>query len=829
VQPLDAALHSLGVHRRLESLGVHRCLGRQRQGTPRGGGAVLLVVAVSTIGLSACGPSSERAGSTNVSSLAAATTVSPAPSALVDPFMGTGTGGASVGNIDEFPAADMPFGMVQWGPDTIPDRAFGGGYTYGDSAISGFSLTHLSGPGCAIYGDIPILPLAGSIGVDPTATTSAFSHTTEVASPGNYAVTLGQPAVRVQLAVTTRAALGRFSFPAGVSHHVLFKVADSANGSSRASVSIVGDREVEGSVTSGQFCNSSGSYTLFFAARFDQPFSGFGTWHNFTVEPGTRTNDQPQSGGYVTFSQTTRQVELQVGVSFVSVANAWMNLDAEPPGWNLGALERRATRAWNQILGRIDVGGGSVADERTFYSALYHSLLHPNVFDDANGQYVGFDGKVHVATGYTQYANFSEWDIYRCEVPLLALVAPGQAGDMVTSLLADAAQGGGLPKWAIADSESAQMNGDSADPVIAAAYAFGARNFDVKTALAYMVKGATDPAVSNGGYPERQDLAQYLAKGYVQADSHDLTSSDYTVGGSETLEYAIDDFAISQLASATGDIATEQTFLARAQNWRNLGNPAVGYLGARQSNGAFPPGPAFVPSPQPDSGQDGFEEGNAIQYTWSVPQNLHGLFDALGGNGAVITKLDDFFTKLNTSRKQPYDWAGNEPSLGIPWEYDYAGAPWRTQRVVRRIATTLYSAAPDGEPGNDDLGAMSSWYVWAAIGMYPETPGRGELALGSPLFPHVSLSLQNGRSITIDAPGASPAALYVRALTVDGVTGAPAACGTTSTTRPVSYSCAWLPASTWATGARLDFSLGGKPNADWAATADEAPPSFGPA
>ena len=748
------------------------------------------------------------------------------PSALVDPFMGTGAGGSSVGNIDAFPGADAPFGMVQWSPDTSPDRASGGGYSYKDAAITGFSLTHMSGPGCPVYGDVPVLPTVGAIANNPATTTSSFSHMTEAAHPGSYAVTVGHPPVRVELAVTPRAGLGQFTFPGTGDAHLLFKVADSAAGSAASDVAIVGNQEVDGSVVSGQFCGTSGAYHLYFAARFGAPFAGFGTWHGTTVVPGSRASSKSQSGGYVTFASGTRVVQLQVGVSFVSVANARSNIDAERPGWSIDALAQRNTDAWNHLLGRIQISGGSRADERTFYSALYRSLLHPNIFDDANGDYIGFDGQVHVATGYIQYANFSEWDIYRSEVALLALLAPQQTSDMVTSLLADAAQGGGLPKWAVANSDAGQGNGDSVDPVIASAYAFGARGFDVEAALTDMVRGATVPSVVNGGHLERQDLAEYLAKGYVEADRRDFTSFDYTVGGSETLEYAIDDFAISQLAQAVGDGTTYSAFIARAQNWRNLVNPATAYLGARRANGTFPPGPAFQPSPLPNIGQDGFEEGNAIQYTWSVPQNLRGLFDALGGNKAAVTKLNEFFTKLNTSRKQPHDWAGNEPSLGIPWEYDYAGAPWRTQSVVRRIETTLYSATPNGEPGNDDLGTMSSWYVWAAIGLYPEIPGRGELVLGSPLFTHVTISLASGRSIAIDAPDASDTAPYVQALQIRGLAPGANACPAASATDSAQYSCPWLPASVIETGAQLDFTLGRFPNTTWGSDSSGAPPSF---
>jgi len=785
-----------------------------------------MLAAIAALTLTGCGPSSvaARKPSTAAPSPALAPNTA-SPASLVDTFMGTGVGGSSVGAIDTFPGADMPFGMLQWSPDTSPDRTSGGGYSYVDSATSGFSLTHMSGPGCPIYGDVPILPVVGPLPSNPETAVSSFAHATEVAHPGSYAVTVGHPGVRVQLAVTVRAGLGVFTFPGTGDGQILFKVGDSANGSSVSHVAIVGNEVVEGMVESGGFCGARGTYDLYFVAQFVAPFASFGTWHGTRVAPESRTSTEPGSGGYVTFEPSNRVVEMQVGISFVSLADAMSNLQADDPGWNLGALEQSDTTTWNQLLGRISVSGGTLADERTFYSALYHSLLAPNVFDDANGDYIGFDGNVHVAVGYTQYTNFSEWDIYRCEIQLLAVLVPQQTSDMVTSLLTDASQEGGLPKWAVASSDAVQMNGDSADPLIASAYAFGARSFDLSTALADMVRGATDPSVMNGIYPERQDLATYMAKGYVEADRHDMTSVDYTVGGSETLEYAIDDFAISQFAQALGNSSAYSIFIARAQNWRNLVDPATGYLAAREANGTFPPGPAFQPAPQADVGQVGWEEGNAIQYTWSVPQNLRALFDALGGNGAVIAKLNRFFTHLNAGRKQPYDWAGNEPSIGVPWEYDYAGAPWLTQSVVRRIESSLYSATPDGEPGNDDLGALSSWYAWAAIGIYPEVPGRGELVLGSPLFPHVSVTLADGQSIVIDAPGASDSSPYVEALEVQGL-GSATGCTNATNGESGPYNCAWLPASVTQTGAVLDYTLGRTPNTTWASAASAAPPSF---
>ena len=779
---------------------------------------VAFVALVLGAGASCCSSSHPHPASTPRQ----ATATVASPSALVNPFMGTGVGGAAVGNVNASPAADVPFGMMQWGPDTSPHRASGGGYAFGDTAVSGFSVTHLSGPGCPALGDIPILPTVGALGANPDQTTARFDHTSEHAAPGRYAVALTDPKVNVELAVTTRTGLARMTFPSSPDANVLFKVAGSAVPPDQAHTQIIGNTEIAGSVVSGHFCDTPGTYRLSFDALFDRPFQRVATWSDATIRPGSHQVDGRHSGAAVSFdARVDRTVLMKIGISFVSIANARANREAENPGWNFDDLTRAATARWDDMLGRIDVQGGTAGERSTFYSALYRSLLHPNVFDDSNGQYTGFDGSTHVARGYTQYANFSGWDIYRSEVPLLAIIATHETGDMMQSLLADRDQSGWLPKWAYTDLEAAEINGDSADPILADAYAFGARNFDADAALRAMVKGATAVGSGPGWDVERQDLDEYLARGWIEAGRRDRTSVDYTIGGSETLEYSIDDYAISQLAGALGIHDTARTFLERASNWRHLFNPATHYLAARDANGRFPTGPAFQPSPLPNIGQDGWEEGNSIQYTWSVPQDLRGLFTLMGGNAAAVAKLDAFFTALNTSRKQPHDWAGNEPALGIPWEYDYAGAPWRTQDVVRRIVTQLYAPTPNGEPGNDDLGAMSSWYVWAAIGLYPETPGRADLVLASPLFSHITLHLASGKTITISAPEASPTNRYVQQLEVDGAD-KPPSCGADDN----DYHCPWLPATILTTGAQLNFALAQTPNRTWASAPTAAPPSI---
>ncbi len=756
--------------------------------------------------------------------------------ALVHPLDGTGTGPVTPGTVGEFPGADVPFGMLQWSPDTSPDAVqSGGGYAYADSHIDGFSLTHLSGTGCPSYQDVPVLPTVGALGASPGATLDSFSHAREDASPGRYAVELGPSPIGVTLADTTRTGIASFDFPSGTESNVLFKVADSANPASASSVHIVGDDVVEGQVTSGGFCGTGTDYTVHFVARFDRPFSRSGTW-NASGAAGARTCSGTSCGASVTFDTASQhRVLLKVGISFVSAADAQRNLDAEDPGWSVARVAARATSRWNAVLGRIAATGGTAAEEHTFYTALYHSLLFPNVVSDVNGDYAGFDGKVHRAPpGHEEYANFSEWDIYRSEIQLEALLAPGHVSDMVQSLVDDAKQNGWLPRWAIVAGDTSQINGDSADPIIADAYAMGARDFDVKAALAAMVKGATQTETGHGLEIERQYLDQYLSQHYVNAGSLDLTSIDYSIGGSVTLEYAIDDFAIAQLAAARHDTALAGAMDRRASNWEYLFNPATGYIQARGTDGSFPAGPAFQPSQFEPGGQTGFEEGNAVQYTWAVPQDLAALATLTGGDAAAAAKLKTFFTALNATRYSPYDWSGNEPDEWAPWEFDYFAAPAETQETVRAILDTEYVDSPVDEPGNDDLGALSSWYVWAALGLFPVTPGTANLALASPLFPSVTIVLPDGRHLVESAPGAAPSRPYVHALRVTGVTtpssSSATTCGgrdTTATRTTGAWDLPWLPASVLQTGGRLAYSLSAGPHPAWGSAPSDGPPSFG--
>ncbi len=742
------------------------------------------------------------------------------PARLVDPFIGTGNGGQFDGGIHTYPGAVVPFGMLSWSPATT-NRPPGGDYAYADDSILGFALTHLSGPGCAAAAAVPILPTTGAIDADPDHAHARFNHAHEHAAAGRYEVTLdpGTPgAIDVRLATTLRTGLGYFRFPAGRAANFLFKVSEGQTRTSGASVQVIGDRKLAGSETAGRFCGTPSSTTLYFVAEFDQPFASYGTWGPGQPDPGRRALMGAHAGAWVTFAAgEAREIGLKVAISYVSEANAWANLAAENPGWDFAKVAGAAQADWNALLSRIAVAGGTHDQQVEFYTALYHALLHPNVFSDASGEYMGFDHQVHTlphAQQY-QYANYSGWDIYRTQIPLLALLVPKRASDMVASLLNDQVQGGWLPKWGYANTYTGIMNGDAADPIIAGAYAFGARDFDTHAALAAMLKGADytpDPMTWAGAYVERPNLKPYLRLGYVPDNA------------SETLEYALADFGIAAFAKALGDDAVHAKFLARSGNWHKLFNPTAefrgfqGYIEARNDDGAFPEGSPFqlVTDPKQQAyGQTsyGFVEGSTSQYTWLVPQDLAGLITAMGGDAKATARLDDLFTELNAGPDSPYYWAGKAIGVATPWIYNYTGAPWQTQAVVRRLLDTLYSATPGGEPGNDAMGATSAWFIWACLGLYPETPGEAVLALSTPRFPRATLTLANGHRVELTASGA-PAHAYIHALAIDG--------------QP--WTRTWLAVDALRgapdTTTRIDYTLSSEPDHTWGAAKADRPPSW---
>jgi predicted alpha-1,2-mannosidase len=667
-------------------------------------------------------------------------------------------------------------------------------------------MTHAS-VGCAAFGDISMLPTTTPIGSQPWNAWERIAHDdTEQGVPGYYTVRFPATGVTAELTATTHTGIGRFRYPRN-GRAALFHVRSGASlaGNSRATMQIGDDNTtITGWATSGGFCSKNNTYTVYFAMKFSQPFTSYGTWDGYTVSVGARDTASPYAGGYVAFPAGS-VVEVRTAISYVGIDGARTNLAAEGKA---GFHDVRAAviSQWNATLSCIAVAGRNVGDLETFYTSLYRSLLHPNTFNDVDGRYIGFDGYIHsVADGHTQYTNFSDWDTYRGVAALQGLLFPKQASDMAQSLVNDAEQSGSFPRWALANSATGEMTGDSVVPLIVNLHAFGGKDFDLQTALYFMVNAATKGGVGRNGYVERPGIATYQQLGYLP------DTPGFGAGASITLEWSVDDFAISRFAESLGDTTTAGDFQDRAQYWQNLFNPSTRYISPRDPMGFFPPGPGYVET-RSGFGQEGFDEGNAAQYVWWVPQNIAGLVTALGGRAAVAARLDRFTKELNVGPKAPYLWAGNEPSFGVSWLYNYIGQPWQTQLTVDRVRG-LFGPTPDGEPGNDDLGALSSWYVWAALGLFPSTPGTPILTVNTPLFDRVEIALPDSKFMRISAPGASgPHHLnYISGLSIDG--------------QPTDHT--WLPESIIRTGGEIKFSLAAYPNKVWGTAGSSAPPSFG--
>jgi len=713
----------------------------------------------------------------------------------VNPFIGTSPGGSSFSfsgdSGDTFPGATYPMGMLQWSPDTTSNLP--GGYYYPDTAIKGFSLTHFSGRGCRVYQDIPFMPFVGTVNTSPATNgsmyNSSFSHSSESAHPGYYSVHLNDPNVTVALSVTQRTGIGQFTYPPSTASTMMMNAGGSINGDTNAGATITtSSNTVTGFDTSTVGCGRN-YYTLYFAAQFDRSFTSYGTWHGRTVNHGSTSTTGSQSGAFVTFDTRSSQVvNIRVGISFVSIANAQANLAAENANFNFSTIRNKAVTAWNSRLNSIQIQGGTLNEMTTFYTALYHAFIHPNIFSDANGQYLGFDGQVHmVPSGHIQYENIPGWDEYRSLIRLQAILAPPETSDIAQSLVNDAQQGDGhLPRWEQTNADSHGMNGDGGTLMVAEAYAFGASNFDTVGALSEMI---------NGQSKIREGLSDYLNLGYIAAST---TANSAAI----TQEYTNADFAIAQFARSLGNTADYTTYLRRSGNWQNIFNYSSGYIQPRNSDGSW------AANFNPTSG-NGFQEGDSAQYTWMEPFNLRGLFDLMGGNSKVVKRLDTFFTRLNDGPSSPYAFMGNEPSFEVPWEYDFAGDPSRTQNVNRLIQTQLFKNSSGGLPGNDEGGAMSSWYLFSAIGLYPEITGVGGFVIGSPLFNSVTIQLAGDHTLQINAPAASYGNPYVQSLNING----------NATTR------LWLPWSSVRNGTTLNFTLGSSAT-NWGSGPGDAPPSY---
>jgi len=705
---------------------------------------------------------------------------------FVDPFIGTG------GHGHTYPGAVLPFGMVQVSPDTRLTGWDGcSAYHYSDTVVYGFSHTHLSGTGCSDYGDILLMPAAGAAQLakgdashPETGYCSPFSHRDEEALPGYYRVKLEEGGVVVELTATERAALHRYVFPKAGPASVIIDL-EHRDPVIDSRVRFVSDTEVEGFRRSREWAEDQ---HIYFVARFSKPFAGRGAVRNDSLIEGAAEVSGTNVKAFVGFETAAGEAVLvKVGISGVDVEGARKNLDAEIPGWDFEAVRADAERAWNAALGAIDVRGGTRDQRVTFYTALYHAMLAPNLFMDVDGRYRGRDLEIHEATGFVNYTVFSLWDTYRAAHPLFTIIEPKRTADFINTFLAQYEQGGMLPVWELAGNETNCMIGYHAVPVIADAYIKGIRGFDAERAL---------EAMKHSAESDFRGLAHYRELGFIPSDREGESVS-------KTLEYAYDDWCIAQMAGALGRFEDFDRYSRRAQSYKNLFDPSTGFMRAKVNGGWWGPfDPAEV--------NFNYTEANAWQYSFAVPQDVSGLMELMGGPRRFAARLDSLFTvSPKTTGTELPDVSGligqyahgNEPSHHMAYLYSYAGQPWKTQERVRSIMDGLYGAGVDGLCGNEDCGQMSAWYVLSALGLYPVTPGSDVYVIGSPLFKEVSIAAGGGRRFMIRAKGNSKRNIYVQSASLNG--------------RP--HAKSYLKHGAIAAGGVLELVMGAEPDTSWGA------------
>ncbi|RCH55183.1 glycoside hydrolase family 92 protein [Mucilaginibacter hurinus] len=662
-----------------------------------------------------------------------------------------------------FPGALYPMGLVQFTPTFF-------------EADRGFVVNQLSGAGCDHMGNFPTLPLKGELTQSPDGMTGFKpNYKVQKAVAGYYNTTLFDD-IQARLTVTKRTGMAEYTYPAGEKRATIV-IGSGTNGTvlSEANINITGAGACEGYADGGYFCGKEQpvNYRVYFVAKFDVTPVASGTWSGKNIQAGSKSAVGANTGAYFTFNVAENKIiRYKFAISYVSLANARLNLAAENKGWDFNTVKAQTQSAWNKYLGKIEVSGGSADLTTQFYSHLYHALAHPNISNDINGEYIGADYKVHKAVGFDNYTSFSNWDTYRTQIQLMALLAPKEASDVITSTVNFAnMSGGGLPRWVMASTETGIMQGDPTSIVIANAYAFGAKSFDTKAALQVMRRGAEIPGTKSQDRLTRPQLEEYW-KGYADA--------------SRSLEYTSADFAIGQFAlQSQKQTATYQKYLERSRLWKKLYDPGTKWLRGRTADGGW-------------KGQnDDMREASYKSYFWMVPYNIKGLVDTIGGPEAADKRLDEYFEKLNANYHEEWFAAGNEPDFQVPWTYNWIGKPYKTQALIRRIVKEQYSNRPMGLPGNDDLGAMGAWYVFANVGMFPMIPGVGGFSVNSPAFPLIKVHLKNGKVLTIK--GGSEHKPYVTSLKINGKT----------------WNNPWIPLKQLENGGTVDFSLSDYPDKNW--------------
>ena len=758
------------------------------------------------------------------------------PFDAVDPFIGTeldtteNKSNDAYGNT--FPGATAPFGLVQSSPTTFREGNNGekGGYEYTADRIRGFGLTRLSGTGCTgNYSgfDFPILPFTGDLpgGALPTDPASSirdyylpFSHDDERAEPGYYSVTTSN-GVRTRLTATQRTAVSSFTFPeagatgtAGATSATLLLDVAGSNNSIRASEVTVDAkrRTVTGTVTAGAVCNQGTYYTVHFSATFDRPIRSHGVWDDGAITPGQShaegTTAKHGTGAWLGFAPGST-VTARIGLSYTSVENAALNRVTEVRDKGFDTVRAAARSTWRDALGTLDVEGGDGPDagrdtnaERTkLYTALYHVLHHPNVFEDVNGQYVGYDGKLRrVEKGRHLYVNFAGWDFYRGHAQLLAMLFPEVADDVAQSLVLMAQQTGSWYDGPTLNLVQARMAADSLPVALAAMDDFGATGYDRAAALASLLETQALP----GDRSTRPDAYQYFATGLVENRKGNFATA-------RVLEYSVEDFAIAQLAQRLGDDAAHDRLMVRAQSWRGVFDPQTRHIRPRERTGFDRSFDLRVRDDAAGRGQ--FNQSTGYQYGWAVPHNLGTLVDRRGGAEESERALDVLMADLDAGAyTQTGNYLSNQAAFSSPWVYNWLGKPHKTTDVLHRAVDELYDTTPTGLPGNDDQGGLSAWYVWANLGIYPVVYGTADLAVSAPLWERITIDAADSRrDYTIVAPGASAERRYTTGLRVNGR----------------AQTASWVGSSFAREGGTLRFTLSDEPGA-WGTGDGDVPPSY---
>ena len=733
---------------------------------------------------------------------------SESPASSVNPLIGTG--GEPEDGINLFPGAVAPFGMVQLSPDT---ENHGFGYHYIQKWMKGFSLTHMSGAGCANSGDVFFTPTTGPIVTEFPDFQSSYSHQKETAKPGYYQVELLQWAINAELSATTHTGVARFTFPAAKAANILLPLSHTLNHTTAASVQVVGDRRIEGYVENHGFCNMKPTYKVYFVMTFDRPFSSFGTWTGEEyggpgkIVEGSRSaeqaGDQQWVGAYASWTPTQRKqtITAKVGISYVDVAGAEKNLQAEAEGKDFDAIRREAEDTWNKELSVIDVPGGTPVERSVFYTALYHSLLMPMVFSDVDGRYLGFDHQIHtVAAGHQVYTNFSGWDVYRSELPLLAMIQPRRMQDMAQSIVLMYQQGGWVPRWPQINFYTNDMIGSPLSIALATAYLDGLHDFDINTAWEGMFKDATEVPPPGKPYIGEEGV-EWINK------LHYLPSDKVTYGSvAKTLEYTLAYASLYRLAVALGKTSEANTLYDRALYYRNLFDPGEGLFRPRNADGSW------VPNFNPMQHGHFFVEGTPLHYQSFAPADLAWLVSATGRD-RFNQRMTGFFDYPEPGWYAQYYNPYNETDLQAPFVFNFSGRPWKAQRAVRRVLRENYTDAPDGVPGNDDGGAMSSWAVLTMMGVYSVDPSSLAYELVSPIFPKIVIHLQDpypGRTFTITTTANPAATPYIQNVILNGQ----------------KHTRNWISFRDITAGGALHFVLGSEPNQAWGSALDAAPPSL---